>query len=72
MVPDGVTWHTSVEEARADGWREPYEGGCSLPHWDCRGRIYGKKPGNHRIFRCYKHAKAQTQEDVGGENIRPT
>ena len=38
-------YHTSVHKAQADGWLNPYNG----RHF----RVYGRKPGNHRIWRCY-------------------
>lgn len=47
----------TVEEARQYGWIRPYEGGRAADNW--KGRIYGRKPGNHRIFRCT--AEHQTQ-----------
>jgi len=40
----------TVEEALAAGWLKPYEGGLAADGW--KGRIYGRRPGNHRIFRC--------------------
>lgn len=43
---------TTIEEAGAAGWLSPYEGGTPATKW--KGRIYGRKPGNHRIFRCTK------------------
>ena len=42
----------TVEEALAAGWLKPYEGGLAADGW--KGRIYGRRPGNHRIFRCTK------------------
>lgn len=38
--------HNTVEAAIADGWIKPYAGNY--------GRIYGRKRGNHRVFRCYE------------------
>lgn len=47
-------YHTTVEDALADGWIRPYMGGHCEGVWDCRGRVYGWKKGNHRLFRCYR------------------
>ena len=42
----------TVEEAYNAGWERPYEGGTVATGF--KGRIYGQKPGNHRVFRCTK------------------
>jgi len=42
----------TVQEAVEHGWVKPYEGGLAADGW--KGRIYGRRPGNHRIFRCTK------------------
>lgn len=48
------TYCTTVQEAIEAGWLTPYEGGPAINAY--RGRIYGKKHNNHRIFRCTKPA----------------
>ena len=52
MVGTPGEYCETVEEALADGWLKPYEGGRAADGW--KGRIYGRRPGNHRIFRCTK------------------
>ena len=47
----------TVEEALAAGWLKPYEGGLAADGW--KGRIYGRRPGNHRIFRCTRRPNDQ-------------
>ena len=43
-------YHTSISDALADGWIHPYFGGYEKN----KAHVYGKKAGNHRVFRCYK------------------
>lgn len=43
---------TTVAEAYDAGWERPYEGGTKATGY--KGRIYGQKPGNHRVWRCTK------------------
>lgn len=42
-------YHDCAQAAIRDGWLNVYEGDREF-----RGRFYGKKKGNHRIWRCYK------------------
>lgn len=43
-------YHNSISDALDDGWINPYLGGYEKN----KGHVYGKKAGNHRVFRCYK------------------
>lgn len=56
LVRPQVEYCQTVVEAERHGWVKPYEGGRASDGW--RGRIYGRKPGNHRVFRCTKRPNA--------------
>lgn len=63
---------TTVEEAYNAGWERPHEGGPASAGY--KGRIYGRKPGNHRIWRCTKRLnepepELETYEQWMGRHI---
>jgi len=49
-----IEYCKTIQEALDHGWLKPYEGGRMTDNW--KGRIYGYRKGNHRVWRCTKNS----------------